>query len=272
MKKILLLLFLCLSLSLFAVPLQQDASTDGIQYLNNIFYYVEGNTATIYDAEVAGKGKLHYDSASYTIAPTVFRAGAGTGSGGAGTIYTIVALGKKAFYGARNLTSISFADNSNVRLIDSLALANLPKMAGTLVLPASLDSLSLSAIVLPNIQKIVFLGSKPPHCAINKGSLTVYNPWTSDNDGATPADIEIEVPDDAKKAYKAAAGIGDYFDYFTQETPTAMDNAKVETSPATKSLRNGMLIIERDGKTYNALGGIMNFELRIMSSGFAVGK
>ena len=130
----------------------------------------------------------------------------------------------------------------------------MPKMEDTLVLPASLDSLSLSAIVLPNIQKIVFLGSTPPRCAINKGSLTAYNPWTSDNDGATPADIKIEVPKGASDAYKQAAGIGDYFTCFKQDTPTAMDNMREAVAPATKSLRNGMLIIERNGAYYDARG------------------
>ena len=82
-------------------------------------------------------------------------------------------------------------------------------------------------------------------------------------DGTTFADIEIEVSDGAKKAYKVAAGIGDYFTCFKQDTPTALDdnaNAPVasdELCPSASVLKrivNGMLIIERNGKTYNTLG------------------
>ena len=162
--------------------------------------------------------------------------------------FSVVEIGVSAFAKAK-ATSVEFAAPSNVTTIGTLAFSQMTNMSGKLTLPASLTHLAVSAILLPNITEIEFLGDTPPTCEISGD----YTPWTSAT-SATPKDIKITVPDGAEANYKAAAGIGDYFDCFSKETPTALDNMRKAVAPATKSLRNGMLIIERNGHRYTPLG------------------
>ena len=117
----------------------------------------------------------------------------------------VVEIGEKGFYGAK-ASSVEFADGSRVSIIRKQGLANMPNMAGTLTLPASLTTLETSSVLLPGITKLVFLGTVPPDCLLDGG----YNPWTADG-VATPADIEVIVPVGSLDAYKNKAGLGNYF-------------------------------------------------------------
>ncbi len=117
----------------------------------------------------------------------------------------VVEIGEKAFYGAE-AASVVFADGSKVRIIRKQGLANMPNMKGTLTLPASLKALEASAVLLPDITKLVFLGTEAPECMLEGD----YNSWTA-NGVATPKDVEVVVPDGSLAAYKKKVGIGNYF-------------------------------------------------------------
>ncbi len=169
-----------------------------------------------------------------------------------GKTYQVIALDKKAFYGAA-ATSVSFAEGSYVQWIGSLALANMVNLSqDTLTLPASLDSLALSAVVLPGIKYIEFLGAVPPRCAVATQGDAV-NPWTSATEVTMPS-VQVLVPEGAWSAYKAAAGIGDYFTCFQGETPTGVTEQEHASAKAYKVMQNGQLVIIHNGVVYDAQG------------------
>jgi len=126
-----------------------------------------------------------------------------------------------------------------------------------LVLPASLDSLGKSAIVLNKLQTLQFLGTTPPKCHYTEDS----NPWKG-TDTATPEDVEIQIPAGTDDAYNNRKGIGTYFAFFpgpAPEVPTGMEEVTggadgSSAGPATKLLRNGQVLILRDGRCYSLLG------------------
>jgi hypothetical protein len=135
--------------------------------------------------------------------------------------YLAVEIGEKAFYGAEasnivfdtdpsytyeTTQFIAVCEKSNIRIIRKQGLANMPNMAGTLTLPASLKALEASAVLLPDITKLVFLGTDSPEC-MQEGD---YNPWMADG-VATSKDVEVVVPDGSLASYKKRAGLGNYF-------------------------------------------------------------
>ena len=66
--------------------------------------------------------------------------------------------------------------------------------------------------------------------------------------------IPVYVPADAVEAYESDPYWGE-FDIQAEEAPTALPNSPITSSPDTRKLiRDGQLIIVRDGKTYNAMG------------------
>ena len=165
----------------------------------------------------------------------------------------VVEIGEKGFYGAK-ATSVVFADDSHVGVIRKQALANMPNMGGTLTLPASLERLEISSILLPFIKKIVFLGTEPPECLSDE----TYNPWTSEG-LSTPSDIEVVVPTGCFSKYKAKAGLGTYFSNMHaegEETLTALDKTEADAVPV-KILNGGRIVILRNGRAYDFTGSIV---------------
>ena len=138
------------------------------------------------------------------------------------TDYLAVEIGEKAFYGAEasnivfdtdpsyeyapHTQLIAHGGQSNIRIIRKQGLANMPNMAGTLTLPASLKALEASAVLLPDITKLVFLGTDSPECMLEGD----YNPWMADG-VATSKDVEVVVPDGSLASYKKRVGLGNYF-------------------------------------------------------------
>ena len=202
-------------------------------------------------------------------------------------MFSVTTLGEHAFHKAV-LKGITFTEPTNVRKLDVYAMAEMCKIptsvtlpegiqemdscalfTGTssistqqmkttsLVLPASLTTLASASIVLTKLTKIEFKGKTPPTCEVryNDKHELIACPWIFDNGTkrlVVDPSIEIVYPEGADEAYKSAPGIGDYFTQL--QSGTALDKTKVEVAPATKSLRNGILIIERNGVRYDAQG------------------
>ncbi len=174
----------------------------------------------------------------------------------------VATIGERAFYNAWFSGEITLP--ASLLLIKSQAFAiysggsddHITKM----VIPASVDSLCLSAIVLDAVEEIEFLGAVPPHCQVLPAADgTAYNPWTqADTDNpATPKGIKITYPDGAYDAYNNCYGIGDYFSCFTGPNPgpvTALRDVDAEQPKAEKLLRNGNLVILRNATAYSVLG------------------
>ena len=147
----------------------------------------------------------------------------------------VVTIDTAALVGATSV-SLAFETPSNLRVIRKQGISNMPGIAGTLelpeglelietegvsalgsesapltklVIPASIDSLSLSSVLLDRLTAIEFRGATPPRCAAS-GSLTPFNSVSL----STPADITVIVPEGSFDAYSDALGIGSYFNCF----------------------------------------------------------
>ena len=169
-----------------------------------------------------------------TITVPTMSTGSGTISGGDYNI-PIVEIKDSAFYNATS-GKFTFETPSNLRIIRRSGLSHLLNATGTLelpeglelleedavnakftslIIPSTIDSLSISSVILENVQTIVFLGSTPPRCAV-KGDLSPFN----NADAATPKDIDVQVPEGSFDAYKYKDGIGDYFTCFGRTSET----------------------------------------------------
>ncbi len=256
---------------------------DQFDEVSGIYFYCDETTKEAYIQDVYPEATEYYSQETFTVPSQITINGLVISFGGdsqSGKIFKITALGVEALRMATS-KQVVFTEPSNVRVIRERGMALMSQLTGTLTLPSSLkvietngifsgteggqmpvtklvipagiDSLGMSSVVLNQVEEIEFLGTTPPK-VYNDGNGVL--PWTISKTSAynTPKSITITVPQGAEANYKAAAGIGDYFDYFTKETPTALDNMREAVAPATKSFRNGMLIIERNGVKYTPTG------------------
>ena len=198
-------------------------------------------------------------------------------------IYKVIEIGENALKDSWAFT-ITFSENSNIRVIRRRGLygigcsgtfelpaslkaieeeglyvkssAKAKQYISELVLPEGLESLAVSSIVLNRLQTLRFLGTVPPVCA-TADDATAYNPWTATV--ATPADVELTVPEGSMDAYYYQAGIGDYFTAFTGYVPQTTPTGIVEVQslptdcPRKMSIRGQVLVVS-DGHKYNILG------------------
>jgi hypothetical protein len=66
--------------------------------------------------------------------------------------------------------------------------------------------------------------------------------------------IPVYVPDEVVSAYQAAPVWQEFNVQGKSNAPAAVDNIQSPTTSNRKLLRDGQLLILRDGKTYNAMG------------------
>lgn len=171
-----------------------------------------------------------------------------------GREFPVVALARKAFYNS-TAKSITFAEGSNVteigmqsfqavvdllelelpegiKLIPTSGIHNStvsnPMKMKKLVLPASLDSLAVMAIALPQLETLEFKGSIPPHIATKVTNTWTQNPWQISTTHACNTNKEaiVIVPKGSLEAYQNTAWIGDYFTTIqeAEDTATAVEN------------------------------------------------
>jgi len=155
----------------------------------------------------------------------------------------VTALGERAFFKASAAEKVRFAEGSMVRTFAPYAMHTMPNMKGVLTLPenletiehdgignmavekvvfpASLNTLGESAVVLSQADTLVFLGTVPPLCATAEGKTGLS--WKS-AEGETRRDVVVIVPAGCAAAYRAKAGIGDWFTNIREpgQAPTGM--------------------------------------------------
>lgn len=182
---------------------------------------------------------------------------------------SIVTLGERALYDVWASGTLTLP--SSLRLMKREALyvvvgKTAADYISKLVLPASLDSLCVSAVVLDRLQELVFEGTVPPRCEVLRGGLGAYNPWTAE-DACTEASVKVTCPKEAEESYRQQFGIGNYFTCFKKddpETPTGVEEIEdavvKRSSPASedsvvrKVMQNGRVVIIRSNRTYNLFG------------------
>ena len=257
---------------------------------NGLWYSCNEATmeAVVISCQDKTAGYIYQQSAILIPATVAVSSGSIGGGGGSETekVFAVTEIGENALKDSWTF-SIAFADNSNVRVIRKRGIYNVISVSGTLtfpaslrvieeeglyvkssakaknfistlVLPAGLDSLGKSAIVLNKLQTLQFLGTTPPKCHYTESS----NPWTAE-DNATPDNITVTYPEGAYAAYNNCYGIGNYFTSFTgpDETPTGIDRyagiLPAGEDGARKIVRNGQVLILRDGRFYTAMGQLV---------------
>lgn len=141
--------------------------------------------------------------------------------------------------------------------IDSYAFESVSGVE-KILLPASLSSLSTYAFALydfTNLKEIWNYAATPLDMH-KQGIYDINTAWYYIENDVDPADVILYVPEGSVDAYKAA-DVWKEFD--VQPMPgshTGIDNVDGQKSKVEgrKILRNGQLLIERNGKTYNACG------------------
>ena len=275
------------ALALLLAAATLSVKADVFEYKDDagLYYLCDENTmeAVVIACRNAGEGYI-YTQGTLTIPATVAVSGSSLGSGGGSQsqqVYKVTEISEAALKDSW-VQILSFAADSHVRVIRRQGLygikctgtLTLPaslrvieeeglyvksketslSFISTLILPASLDSLGKSAIVLNKLQTLQFLGTTPPKCHYTESS----NPWMAE-ENATPDNITVTYPEGAYAAYNNCYGIGNYFTSFTgPETPTGIDEMQEEDGATTmKVMRNGQGLIVRDGRFYTMLGQLI---------------
>lgn len=175
----------------------------------------------------------------------------------------VVELGKSAFRSNNSIQSLSFANPSNIKNIQSMAMMEMSALTGTLelpeglkhistsgiysgakggklpvttlILPSTLDSLDVISIILNQLQTLEFKGTTPPNCQIRVTATQTQIPWiiSPNHEFPTPADVNIVIPEGTFNTYKEQAGIGDYFTHFNTGTDTP--NTRIDSDNQTNT-------------------------------------
>ena len=211
-----------------------DIGTEAFAHCNGITYFAGNNdnpNYTIADAVLFNKDKtvlMYYPAAhsrtSYTVPQSVTE------------------IGDWAFSNATNLTELILPDQ-----LETIGLCGLENCSALMEItfPASLQSLGdLAMFGCTALTQIVTLATTPPTAT----EFTFHE---------VPKTIPVYVPDGTLEAYQSVEGWKEFRNIQSIpgtegiEQPTSDSSLK---GRANKLLRNGMLLIEKNGKTYNAQG------------------
>lgn len=172
-----------------------------------------------------------------------------------------------AFYGCSDLTAIHLP--ASLKIVDTEAFwyCNVTEM----VIPDNVDSIAdyafdymenVTKITLPaNLKQIgvwVFAGCNQLEQIICPAEVpaSIYGDAIDlVGDLNDPSSIKLYVPDASVPAYKGADGWKEFDVQPISNVPTGIDQTANEQSQMTnKVLRNGQLLIEKSGRTYNVQG------------------
>lgn len=153
----------------------------------------------------------------------------------------VTTIGNNAFNTCRALKTFTFAEESQLQSIGSSAF-NFCDSLTAIAIPAGVTSIGEHAFRrCTALESVTCLATTPP----TLGSSAFAS--------VTVSSIPLYVPEGSISAYKAAA---QWKDFDIQDpTPTGIENANANANAsAAKLLRNGQLLIERDGNVYTITG------------------
>ena len=244
--------------------LRDEAVTDTLR-VGDLYYTIKDNKATVVPNLANAT-----DTMSSVVIPSTITAVNGVITDGkieaVATEMPVVMLGRKAFFNANSITSLTFAEPSHIDTISMQAMQYMAGLTGTLelpeglkfiatsgihsglnggqmpvkklVLPSTLDSMNVISVVLNELETLEFKGEKAPKCQIRVTTTQTQIPWmiNPNNNFPTPKNVQIIIPEGSFDSYKSQAGIGDYFDYFTSQGT----GTETVESGATKSPKSGI--------------------------------
>jgi hypothetical protein len=177
---------------------------------------------------------------------------------------TVEDIDDSAFENCRMLSSVAFAENGALTRIGNWAFYNCHELT-ELVIPEGVTEVGHAAFYGCTYLKEMTLPSTVQSIADNGFALcaklqrmnvdalippTVAARTFEEVDRSIP----VYVPDEVVSAYQAAPVWQEFNVQGKSNAPAAVDNIQSPTTSNRKLLRDGQLLILRNGKTYNAMG------------------
>lgn len=169
-----------------------------------------------------------------------------------------------AFEDCRMLSTLTFAEPSALTTIGNWAFYNNHELKN-LVIPEGVSEIGYAAfygctyldeLSLPESMLYIADNGFALCAKLRRMNVSATTPPTVEARTFEDVDraIPVYVPTEAVSRYKAAPVWEEFNIVGRDNAPTAVENSKVDSSNAQKLLRDGQLLIIRDGKTYNAMG------------------
>ena len=175
----------------------------------------------------------------------------------------VTRIGESAFEECRSLESVTFAGKA-LREIDDWAFYNchtlknitIPEGVTSIGKAAFFDCSYLKEITLPSTVQTIADNAFGQCQKVGKMTVNAMTPPIVEAETFEDIDrsIPLYVPIGTALQYEAADYWCEFFNVIEYNAPTAIDNIPSSTANTHKLLRNGQLLIIRDGKTYNAMG------------------
>ena len=175
---------------------------------------------------------------------------------------SVTSIGDMAFLGCTGLTSITIPNS--VTSIGSQAFAScigltsveIPNSVGEIGMLAFSSCIGLTSVTIGN--GVTSIGSRAFYNSSKLASVTINatTPPTLGSEalGKTAAALKIYVPAESVDDYKGAwTAYADKIEAIAGGDE-AVDNIQIDKAQSTKLIRNGMLLIEKNGNTYTLTG------------------
>ena len=177
---------------------------------------------------------------------------------------SVETIGFSAFENCRMLSNLTFAANGALTIIDNWAFYNNHELKNV-VIPEGVTSIGyaafygctyLSELTLPASMQAIedngfALCAKLQRMNVDAIVPPIVASRTFEDVDRT---IPVVVPDESVSVYKSAPVWQEFNIQGKSEVPAALDNIHAENSVTRKLLRDGQLLILRDGKTYTIMG------------------
>ena len=175
----------------------------------------------------------------------------------------VTRIGESAFEECRSLESVTFAGKA-LREIDDWAFYNchtlknitIPEGVTSIGKAAFFDCSYLKEITLPSTVQTIADNAFGQCQKVAKMTVNATTPPIVEAETFEDIDrsIPLYVPIGTSLQYETADYWCEFFNVIEYNAPSAVDNIPSSTANTRKILRNGQLLIIRDGKTYSVIG------------------
>ena len=175
----------------------------------------------------------------------------------------VTRIGESAFEECRSMESVTFAGKA-LREIDDWAFYNchslkditIPEGVTSIGKAAFFDCSHLKEITLPSSMQSIEDNAFGQCAQVRKMNVRAAVPPLVESETFEDIDrsIEVLVPQGTLKLYREAPYWQEFFYISESEVPSNVGEVSTENTIIHKILRDGQLLILRDGKTYNVMG------------------